>query len=47
MIPSPFRIYADFESLLKKVDTGVHNDCFRYTSKYENHIPCSFAYKLE
>ena len=40
------KIYADFKCLLKNVDCGVHNDCFSYTSKYQDHIPCSFAYKL-
>ena len=46
MIPAPFKIYADFECLLKEVDTGIQNDCFSYTAKYQDHIPCSFAYKL-
>ena len=46
MIPVPFRIYADFECLLKSVDCGINNDCFSYTSKYQDHIPCSFAYKV-
>ena len=46
MIPCPFKIYTDFECLLKKVDSGIYNDCFSYTSKYQVHIPCSFAYKL-
>ena len=46
MIPAPFKIYADFKCLLKEVDSGIHNDCFSYTSKYQDHIPCSFAYKL-
>ena len=45
-IPVPFKIYADFECLLKNVDCGVHNDCVSYTSKYQDHIPCSFTYKL-
>ena len=27
MIPAPFKIYADFECLLKDVDSRVHNDC--------------------
>ena len=31
MIPCPFKIYADFEGLLKEVDSGIHNDCFSYT----------------
>ena len=45
-IPVPFKIYADFECLLKGVDCGVNNDCFSYTSKYKDHVSCSFAYKL-
>ena len=24
MIPSPFKIYANFECLLKEVDSGIH-----------------------
>ena len=46
MIACPFNIYADFECLLKNVDIGINNDCFSYTTKYQDHIPCSFAYKL-
>ena len=45
-IPVPFKIYSDFECFLKSVDCGVDNDCFSYTKKYQDHIPCSFAYKL-
>ena len=45
-IPVPFKIYADFECLLKGVDCGVDNDCFSYTNKHQDHIPCSFAYKV-
>ena len=45
-IPAPFKIYADFEFLLKNVDCGINNDCFSYTAKYQDHFPCSFAYKL-
>ena len=44
-IPVPFKIYADFECLLKSIDIGVNNDCFSYTKKYQDHVPCSFAYK--
>ena len=43
-IPVPFKIYADFECFLKPRD--VDNDCFSYTKKYQDHVPCSFAYKL-
>ena len=46
MTTAPYKIYADFECLLKEVDSGIHNDCFSYTVKYQDHIPCSFAYKL-
>ena len=45
-IPAPFKIYADFECLLKGCDSGINNDCFSFTSKYQDHIPCSFSYKL-
>ena len=45
-IPVPFKIYADFECLSKDCDVGVDNDCFSYKRKYEDHIPCSFAYKV-
>ena len=31
---------------LKGTDCGVDNDCFSYTKKYQDHIPCSFAYKV-
>ena len=42
-IPVPFKIYADFECLLKSVDCGIDNDCFSYTKNYQDHIPGSFA----
>ena len=42
----PFKIYADFECILKGCDLGFDNDCFSYTKKYQNHIPCTFAYKV-
>ena len=45
-IPVPFKIYPDFKCLLKGCDVGVDNDCFSYTKKYQDHIPCSFAYKV-
>ena len=52
IIPCPFKIYSNFECLLKNVgntkhsDIGINNDCFSYTAKYQDHIPCSFANKL-
>ena len=45
-IPVPFKIYADFECILKSCGVGVDNDCFSYTRKYQDHIPCIFAYKV-
>ena len=45
-IPVPIKIYADFECLLKCIDCGIDNDCFSYTKIYQDHIPCSFAYKF-
>ena len=42
----PFKIYADFKSLLKNVDCGIDNDCFSNNRKYQDHVPFSFAYKL-
>ena len=44
IIPDPFKILAG--CLLKEVDSGIHNEGFSFTTKYQNHIPCSFAYKL-
>ena len=45
-ISVPFKIYADFECLLKPCGMGVDNDYFSYTKKYQDHVPCSFAYKV-
>ena len=41
----PFKIYADFESLLKAVSGGDIKNNTLNTEKYQTHIPCSFAYK--
>ena len=41
-IPVPFKIYADFECNLRSVESYEGS----YTKKYQDHIPCSFAYKL-
>ena len=45
-IPVLFKISADFECILKSIDRGVDDDFFSYTKKYQDHIPCSFAYKV-
>ena len=41
-IPVPFKIYADFECNLKSVKSHEGS----YTKKYQDHIPCSFAYQV-
>ena len=41
-IPVQFKIYADFECNLK----GVENYDGSYTKKYQDHVPCSFPYKV-
>ena len=47
-LPAPFKIYTDFECILK--ETGVSEEIIdeniSYTKKYQNHIPCGFAYKI-
>ena len=42
-IPLPFKlIYADFECNLKSAESYE----ISYSKKYQDHVPCSFAYKL-
>ena len=45
-ISIPFKIYTDFECILKGCDIGIDNECFSYNKKYQDYIPCSFAYKV-
>ena len=45
-IPVPFKIYADFECILRKAESDIVDDNSSYTRKYQDHIPCSFAYKV-
>ena len=40
-IPVSFKIYAYFECTLKSVERYEGS----YSKKYQDHIPCSFAYK--
>ena len=44
-MPVPFKIYADFERILKKVKSSDKNNG-SYTEKYQGHISCSFVYKV-
>ena len=41
----PFKIYADFESLLKEVRSSYKNNSSR-TEKYQDHNTCSFSCKV-
>ena len=47
-IPVPFKIYADFECILKetKVSEEIIDKNRSYTKKYQSHIPCGFGYKV-
>ena len=45
-LAAPFKIYADFESVLKGVQSNDNDNNASYTKKYQEHIPCSFAYKV-
>ena len=44
-LPVPFKIYDDFECLLKGFKSSDKNNGL-YTKKYQDHIPCSFGYKF-
>ena len=44
-LPVSFKIYANFECILKGVKSRDKNNG-SYTEKYQDHIPCSFAYKV-
>ena len=40
------KIYADFESVLKRVQSNDRNNNISFNEKYQAHNPCSFAYKV-
>ena len=42
----PFKIYADFESGLKRVQKTNRDVNASYSEKYQEHISCSFSYKI-
>ena len=44
---APFTIYADFESLVKPLDTCESNPNKSYTLKYQKHEPVSFVYYIK
>ena len=42
-----FKIYADFECILEKFDCDIGcSSNSSYTRKYQEHVSCSFAYKV-
>ena len=41
-IQVPFKIYSDFECILKSVESYKGS----FSKKYQDHVPCSFTYKL-
>ena len=46
-IPTRFKIYTDFECIFGPVSSKkVSDKNGSYTEKYQDHIPCSFAYKV-
>ena len=49
-LPAPFKIYADFECILSgTLSKGVKSrdkNNGSYAEEYQDHIPCSFAYKV-
>ena len=42
-LPVSFKIYSDFECIMKGVKGSDKNNG-SYTERYQDHIPCSFAY---
>ena len=44
---APFAIYADFESLLKPIETCQPDPDKSYTLKYQKHEPLSFVYYIK
>ena len=42
----PFKIHAEFDCILKGVKSSDKNNG-SHTEKYRDHIPCSFAYKVD
>ena len=42
----PFKIYANVESVLKRIHGDDKSNNASYTKKYQKHIPCGFAYKF-
>ena len=46
LIQKLWKNYADFESTLVPEDGGKQSPEKSYTNKYQNHVACSYIYKL-
>ena len=44
-LPVTFKVYPDFECILKGAKSSYKNSG-SYTEKYQDQVPCSFAYKV-
>ena len=42
----PFKLYSDFESVLKEVKSNDKSNNASCTKIYQEHVPCNFAYKV-
>jgi hypothetical protein len=43
----PFKVYADFECMLQKVQTCQPSDETSYTNAYQKHVPNNFVYHIK
>ena len=46
MLPVPFVIYADFETITERINSCQPSDDKSYTSTYQSHKACGYGYKL-
>ncbi|GFT68994.1 uncharacterized protein NPIL_677721 [Nephila pilipes] len=45
-IPVPYTIYADFESLIVKINLYAPDPARSYTVPIADHVPCCYAYMV-
>ena len=45
-VKSPFKVYAEFQSILVPEHNGKQNPNESQTNKYQKHVGCSYGYKL-
>ena len=43
----PLFVYADFESVIKPINTCPPDPSMSYTNKYQHHVPSSFCYYIK